>query len=238
MDLNLKVFERHPYLTGGGILVGAIILFFVMGGGSALAGGGTQVSSGGSSGSDPAALQAAIAQQQLAYGAASQASAQNFQLSELAAQIGGQISLKQLDLTAANNSIAAQLQQSQAQIALASHQTDVSAALQQSQISASLTAQAQQLKETTDLAALSAAATMHLSDTAAAVSIFNTKSFTDLQSLITTSQADVAKSQIGANVQIAGINAQAQEYIANKQASASKSSGLFGFLGSLALAFL
>ena len=223
------IVEKHPIASGAAVIGGAVVVFVLLRGSTG--GGGTTVTTGG--GISPAELQIAAQAQQAQYAAASQGSAQQYQLAALSENIAGAIALKNLDLTAAQSQIVAQTNANNGALALSKYQVDASLAALNINTAASLTAQRQQLNETQALATLGANTTTHLADLGAQVTMFNASTFADLEKTITMSQTQVALGQQQEQVSIANINASVQKHASNN----SLLGGVLGTVASVALGF-
>lgn len=216
--------KAHPVATGAVVLGGAVVVFLIL---SAGTGGGAQSAAPGTS-------QLSLQQDAENFAAGQQATAANYGLQSQAQQIAGQIQLKQLDLTGAQDSIAASLQATQAQYALQLHQTDVSAAVQNNATAASLQALHDQITGQIAAASIQSQTQLGLAGINANVAITQANDFSQLEQVIAGTQAAVSINASDNSVKIAGIQAQVQQAQIKQQGSSS----IFGFLGSLALAFL
>lgn len=220
--------KKHPLETAGVavVAIGAIFLLMSISGG----GGTASVPSGGGT-----ATSALTLQQDAENAAASgQAQAQNFTLAENAQNIAGQLSLTQVQLTGAQDQIAASLQENTANNALAAYQTEVNANLQTTATAAQLSAITAQLSQQEQINQNNNATTLGLANINSNTQITQAADFTDLEKTIATTQAAVAEAQTNATVQIAGINAQVSEHASNNSLAGA---GL-GLIGSLIGAFL
>lgn len=214
--------KQHPWTTAGIAVaaVGAIYLLSVLS-----SSGGATVTQGTSTGVDALTLQ----QDAESANASAQSSAQNFTLAENAQQIGGQLGIAQLQLTGAQDQIAASLQANTDNNALAAYQTSVGADVQNNATAANLSAIEAQLNQQVQINASNNATSLGLANINANTQIQQANDFTQLEQTIATTQAAVTEAQTNATVQIAGINAQVSE----KAIGAQQSNGLLGFFGGI-----
>lgn len=227
---DLTVVKKHPVGTAAVVLIGGALLFFVMRGGSASGGTIQQQTQA----PDPNA----IAVLQIQAGLAGQNSQQAFQLAYLQQQQQGDLAKTGLAFQLSEDTLAAQsttsANQLAAQVALTKYTTDATQTLQLAGINAQLAINAS--NNTTFLQQQAQLAQEQE---------FSIAAQSQLQALISNNQTVVATTQINSNTTIAGINADVIKYqaaqnaaVAKAQASASKSNGLFGFLGAVVGAFL
>lgn len=223
--IDLGLVKKHPVTTGLVVVGVGVLIFAVFGGfGSASAAGST--TQNGQAVSDPNALAVLQLQASLQDNQAQR----GFQLAYLQQQQQGTQATDILSFTLQEDQLSAAKatasQQLDAQVALTKYTTDAATANNIANLNA------QQA-----IAANNNATFLAQQQQLAQEQMFAIAAQSQLQGLISNNQTLVATTQIGANVQIAGIQADEQKYIAKQQADAQKHSsnnGLFGaILGGL-----
>lgn len=219
--IDLSLIKKHPMTTGLVVVGVGVLVFVVFGGfgGGSTAGSTTQ---NGQAVSDPNAL----AVLQLQASMESQNSQQGFQLAYLQQQQQGDankdilsFTLQEDQLSAAKATASDQLS---AQVALTKYTTDAATANNIANLNA------QQ-----NIAANNNATFLAQEQQVAAEQEFAIGAQSSLQALISNNQTLVATTQIQAGVQVAGINADEQKYIAQQQANTAQHGQSTGFLGGL-----